>query len=97
MQLRVYTKEASIAELFSKFRERFSASIDQRMATLQMQKPKMGSVSNAREIIYARRHNSFSFFCTVQWSAIFPTEQVTEQQSALFVKKLLAVAVSLKF
>ena len=29
-----------------------------------------------------------------QWSAIFPTEQVTEQQSALFVKKLLAVAVS---
>ena len=31
----------------------------------------------------------------VQWSAIFPTEQVTEQQSALFVKKLLAVAVSM--
>ena len=30
---------------------------------------------------------------SVQWSAIFPTEQVTEQQSALFVKKLLAVAV----
>ncbi|XP_065910178.1 HORMA domain-containing protein 1-like [Dysidea avara] len=28
------------------------------------------------------------------WSAIFPTEQVTEQQSTLFVKKLLAVAVS---
>ena len=30
----------------------------------------------------------------VQWSGIFPTEQVTQQQSALFVKKLLAVAVS---
>ena len=30
----------------------------------------------------------------LQWSTIFPTEQVTEQQSALFVKKLLAVAVS---
>ena len=30
----------------------------------------------------------------VQWSTIFPTEQVTQQQSALFVKKLLAVAVS---
>lgn len=29
----------------------------------------------------------------MQWSAIFPTEQVTQQQSALFVKKLLAVAV----
>ncbi|XP_074660592.1 uncharacterized protein LOC141913053, partial [Tubulanus polymorphus] len=28
------------------------------------------------------------------WSTVFPTEQVTEQQSALFVKKLLAVAVS---
>ena len=32
-------------------------------------------------------------YLSVQWSAIFPTEQVTEQQSALFVKKLLAVAV----
>ncbi|XP_052260774.1 uncharacterized protein LOC127864923 [Dreissena polymorpha] len=31
---------------------------------------------------------------TGTWSAIFPTEQVTEVQSALFVKKLLAVAVS---
>ncbi|XP_031561323.1 HORMA domain-containing protein 1-like [Actinia tenebrosa] len=31
---------------------------------------------------------------TVSWSSIFPPEQVTEQQSALFVKKLLAVAVS---
>lgn len=30
----------------------------------------------------------------LQWSAIFPTEQVTQQQSTLFVKKLLAVAVS---
>ena len=29
-----------------------------------------------------------------QWSNIFPTEQVTQQQSALFVKKLLAVSVS---
>jgi len=29
-----------------------------------------------------------------QWSSVFPTEQVTETQSALFVKKLLAVAVS---
>ncbi|XP_033751902.1 HORMA domain-containing protein 1-like [Pecten maximus] len=28
------------------------------------------------------------------WSSIFPNEQVTEQQSALFVKKLLAVAIS---
>jgi len=27
-----------------------------------------------------------------QWSSVFPTEQVTETQSALFVKKLLAVA-----
>ncbi|EDO47610.1 predicted protein [Nematostella vectensis] len=31
---------------------------------------------------------------TVSWSSIFPPEQVTEQQSVLFVKKLLAVAVS---
>ncbi|XP_020620780.1 HORMA domain-containing protein 1-like [Orbicella faveolata] len=31
---------------------------------------------------------------TVSWSSIFPSQQVTEQQSALFVKKLLAVAVS---
>ncbi|PFX25761.1 HORMA domain-containing protein 1 [Stylophora pistillata] len=31
---------------------------------------------------------------TVTWSSIFPSQQVTEQQSALFVKKLLAVAVS---
>lgn len=31
---------------------------------------------------------------TGSWSAIFPTEQVTQQQSALFVKKLLAVAIS---
>ena len=30
----------------------------------------------------------------LQWAAIFPNEQVTEQQSTLFVKKLLAVAVS---
>ena len=30
----------------------------------------------------------------LQWSAIFPPEQVTELQSTLFVKKLLAVAVS---
>ncbi|XP_065645703.1 HORMA domain-containing protein 1-like [Hydra vulgaris] len=29
-----------------------------------------------------------------QWSSIFPNEQVTETQSTLFVKKLLAVAVS---
>ncbi|KAL3842591.1 hypothetical protein ACJMK2_020585 [Sinanodonta woodiana] len=28
------------------------------------------------------------------WSSIFPTEQVTETQSALFVKKLIAVAIS---
>lgn len=28
------------------------------------------------------------------WEAIFPNEQVTEQRSALFVKKLLAVAIS---
>lgn len=27
-----------------------------------------------------------------QWSSIFPNEQVTETQSTLFVKKLLAVA-----
>jgi len=32
--------------------------------------------------------------CFFQWSAIFPNEQVTSAQSALFVKKLLAVAVS---
>ena len=39
--------------------------------------------------------NLFHFvFLLFQWSAIFPTEQVTEVQSALFVKKLLAVAVS---
>ncbi|XP_041472437.1 HORMA domain-containing protein 1-like [Lytechinus variegatus] len=31
---------------------------------------------------------------TGQWSAIFPPDQVTQQQSAIFVKKLLAVAVS---
>ncbi|XP_064602298.1 uncharacterized protein LOC135468143 [Liolophura sinensis] len=31
---------------------------------------------------------------TGNWSAIFPNEQVTQQQSALFVKKLLAVAIS---
>ncbi|OWF50585.1 HORMA domain-containing protein 1-like [Mizuhopecten yessoensis] len=31
---------------------------------------------------------------TNTWSSIFPNEQVTEQQSALFVKKLLAVAIS---
>ncbi|XP_030845046.1 HORMA domain-containing protein 1 [Strongylocentrotus purpuratus] len=31
---------------------------------------------------------------TGQWSAIFPPDQVTQQQSAVFVKKLLAVAVS---
>ncbi|XP_071505019.1 uncharacterized protein [Diadema antillarum] len=31
---------------------------------------------------------------TGQWSAIFPPDQVTHQQSAIFVKKLLAVAVS---
>ncbi|XP_071831182.1 uncharacterized protein [Apostichopus japonicus] len=29
-----------------------------------------------------------------QWSSIFPSEQISEQQSALFVKKLLAVGVS---
>ena len=29
-----------------------------------------------------------------QWSSIFPNEQITEVQSSLFVKKLLAVAVS---
>ncbi|XP_041365115.1 HORMA domain-containing protein 1-like isoform X2 [Gigantopelta aegis] len=28
------------------------------------------------------------------WSSVFPTEQVTEQQSALFVKRLLAVSIS---
>ncbi|KAL5502281.1 hypothetical protein EMCRGX_G009027 [Ephydatia muelleri] len=31
---------------------------------------------------------------TGTWSSIFPNEQVTEQQSALFVKKLLAVGIS---
>ncbi|XP_033645488.1 HORMA domain-containing protein 1-like isoform X1 [Asterias rubens] len=31
---------------------------------------------------------------TGEWSSIFPTEQLSETQSALFVKKLLAVAVS---
>ncbi|KAK3600779.1 hypothetical protein CHS0354_009208 [Potamilus streckersoni] len=31
---------------------------------------------------------------TGTWSSIFPTEQVTETQSALFVKKLIAVAIS---
>ncbi|KAK3103440.1 hypothetical protein FSP39_019260 [Pinctada imbricata] len=31
---------------------------------------------------------------TGSWSSIFPNETVTEQQSALFVKKLLAVAIS---
>ena len=35
-----------------------------------------------------------SFSPNLQWSTIFPNEQVTQQQSALFVKKLLAVAVS---
>lgn len=29
-----------------------------------------------------------------QWASVFPPEQVTEQQSTLFVKKLLAVAIS---
>ena len=29
-----------------------------------------------------------------QWASMFPVEQVTEQQSALFAKKLLAVAIS---
>lgn len=29
-----------------------------------------------------------------QWSSMFPVEQVTEQQSTLFAKKLLAVAIS---
>eukprot|EP00058_Branchiostoma_floridae_P022322 XP_002607812.1 hypothetical protein BRAFLDRAFT_199642 [Branchiostoma floridae] len=33
-------------------------------------------------------------FIFPQWNAIFPTDQVTEQLSTLFVKKLLAVAVS---
>ncbi|CAL1545182.1 unnamed protein product, partial [Lymnaea stagnalis] len=28
------------------------------------------------------------------WESIFPNEQLTEQKSALFVKKLLAVAIS---
>lgn len=37
--------------------------------------------------------NSTSDSC-LQWSRIFPAEQVKEQQSTLFVKKLLAVAVS---
>ena len=32
----------------------------------------------------------FSF----QWSSVFPTETLTEQQSILYVKKLLAVTVS---
>ena len=36
--------------------------------------------------------NPFLFF--FQWAQIFPNEQVTEQKSCLFVKKLLAVAVS---
>ncbi|CAE1230074.1 HORMA domain-containing protein 1,HORMA domain-containing protein 2 [Acanthosepion pharaonis] len=31
---------------------------------------------------------------TSTWSSMFPNEQITEQQSTLFVKKLLAVAVS---
>ncbi|XP_060555921.1 HORMA domain-containing protein 1-like [Ruditapes philippinarum] len=31
---------------------------------------------------------------TGTWGAIFPNEQISEVQSALFVKKLLAVAVS---
>lgn len=31
---------------------------------------------------------------TGQWASIFPPDQVTQQQSAIFVKKLLAVAVS---
>lgn len=29
-----------------------------------------------------------------QWQAMFPTDQTTEVQSAIFVKKLLAIAVS---
>ena len=29
-----------------------------------------------------------------QWSKVFPADQVTEQKSVLFVKKLLAVAIS---
>lgn len=29
-----------------------------------------------------------------QWSKIFPNEQITETKSSLFVKKLLAIAVS---
>ena len=35
-----------------------------------------------------------SFVFVVQWSSIFPPEQISQTQSALFIKKLLAVAVS---
>lgn len=36
---------------------------------------------------------NFSYIST-QWASMFPVEQVTEQQSTLFAKKLMAVAIS---
>ena len=44
------------------------------------------------QLLFCHGSNYAVFF--LQWSSIFPNKQSTEQQSALFVKKLLAVAVS---
>ena len=41
-----------------------------------------------------RFEGSDACWCVRQWSSVFPVEQSTAQQSAQFVKKLLAVAIS---
>jgi hypothetical protein len=52
------------------------------------------AVSDCGQSIQSHFPMTSLIFYSFQWSNIFPTEQVTETQSCLFVKKLLAVAVS---
>ena len=68
------------------------------MATCQKQRTSTGTVKkycNQFFSIVSYLVYLFSLSAmNTQWSTIFPSEQVTHQQSTLFVKKLLAVAVS---
>ena len=46
-----------------------------------------------RSVIY-RGKFGHTWWILLQWAQVFPTEQMSETKSALFVKKLLAISVS---
>lgn len=68
-------------------------SIHERAMATSTLRRQNGNVSQPSNVLYL--HYFIVYVLSTQWTNIFPNKQSTEQQSALFVKKLLAVSVSL--